>query len=276
MKAFPLLILGSVLATTSVAAADSAPSAAGLDKPDKILHQPLGGGAGAKDAKLGTSCFYYSGFMVKQVDLGEEGAEQLSILPVAAAGKAPPCQRKNLPGERVFPPEEWGGYFRGVQGDYVLLDAADGVNGGLGFAVVATTTGRKIFEDVALKNFQQVTLDGGTLKLRYTRSFAGSCSVPAEGEACWRKIESEAGLTQGRVPDCAGGYRQGKIELAKGRCQAKTHPDGKCFETEMKGVEDQHFDESPSVVDYPVETEIDAGHQAIHALSGPNSCRAAD
>src|ERR1700761_2785037 len=118
----------------------------GFDKPIKQGHQPLARST-SKSPKIGTTCFYFTGFMVKQVDEGEEGAEQLSIVPAANPAKPPPCQRDNLPDEKVVPPDEWSGYFKGVKGDYVLFEAEDGVNGAVGFAVFAAASGKKLFED---------------------------------------------------------------------------------------------------------------------------------
>src|ERR1700680_313976 len=47
--------------------------------------------------KTKLTCSYYPHFMVKQVDEGEVGAAQLSIVPVVAGAPKPACQRKNLP-----------------------------------------------------------------------------------------------------------------------------------------------------------------------------------
>jgi len=278
MNALPLLVLSlaALVATDAAAAASAAkPAPAALfDKPDKILHQLLGPGS-AKTPKLGTSCFYFSHFMVKQVDTGEEGADQLSVLPIAPA-KPLPCQRKNLPGELVIPADQWSGYYKGVKGNFVLFDAPDGSNGGVGFAVFAAGTGKKLFEDSAVGDLQQLTLNGGTLKLRYTRAFSGSCSVPIDGAGCWSVIAQAAGLPRDKAPDCVAAYKQGMAELAKERCKAKPHADSTCFDTELKGVEDQHFDQSPSVVEYPVEADIDSAQQSVLAQPGPVSCQAAD
>src|SRR5262245_18520013 len=66
-----------------------------------------------KDAgKAVLTCNYYPHFMVKQIDEGDVGASQLSIIP-AAGGVKPPCQRDNLPAEKIVQPDDWGGYFKG-------------------------------------------------------------------------------------------------------------------------------------------------------------------
>ena len=57
-----------------------------------------------------------------------------------------------------------------------------------------------------------VTLDGGRLTLRYTRSFAGECSEPREGAKCWEQIAAAAGIDRAAKPDCAAGYAKIKTE----------------------------------------------------------------
>jgi hypothetical protein len=276
MKALLLAGLGlAALACTDAAlAADP-----GFDKPIKQARQPLTGAA-AKNPKTGTFCFYFTGFMVKQVDEGEEGAEQLSIVPAGDPAKLPACQRQNLPDEKIVAPEEWSGYFKGVKGDYVLFDADDGVNGALGFAVFAAATAKKLFEDAAFDGLQQVSLDAGTLKLRYQRSFSGDCSVPKSGAGCWTSLAKAAGLDAAKAPDCAAGYLADKTALAKGRCEADgkpgAKPDAKCLAKELKAADDQHFDESPSVLVYPVETAVSQVAQGFAEQPGPVSCHAAD
>ncbi len=251
----------------------------GFDKPIKQGHQPLAGST-SKSPKIGTSCFYFTGFMVKQVDEGEEGAEQLSIVPAADPAKLPPCQRENLPDEKVIPPDEWSGYFKGVKGDYVLLDAEDGVDGALGFAVYAAATGKKLFEDSAFDGLQQVSLDAGTLKLRYQRSFTGDCSVPKAGAGCWTSLAKTAGLDATKAPDCAAGYLANKTALAKSRCEADAKPgakpDAKCLAKEMKAADAQHFDDALSVLVYPVEAAVSQVAQGRAEQPGLVSCHASD
>src|SRR5262245_5126987 len=50
-----------------------------------------------------TTCHYYPQFMVKEIDEGEVGAAQISILPTDGKSK-PKCERTNVPGEKVINP----------------------------------------------------------------------------------------------------------------------------------------------------------------------------
>ena len=72
------------------------------------------------------SCFYYPDFMVKQVDIGEQGAEEISILHRAKDRGEPQCLRANIKDEIVVDSRVWSGYFEGVKGNLVFLRADDG------------------------------------------------------------------------------------------------------------------------------------------------------
>jgi hypothetical protein len=228
-----------------------------------------------KDAGQTTlTCKYYPHFMVKQIDEGEVGASQLSMIPVAG-GVNPPCQRDNLPTEKVVKPEDWSGYFKGVKGDFVFFDAEDGVNGGLGFAVFTADAG-KLFEDSAVGDLASVTLEGGRLMLRYTRSFAGECSEPHEGAKCWEQIAAAAGIDKAAKPDCTAGYAKIKNDNARSFCDQDGDKSPNCIAAHLKEFDDQHWDEAPSSVTYRVETVLGAGKPVVEPLSAALSCRPAD
>jgi hypothetical protein len=224
--------------------------------------------------KTTLTCNYYPRFMVKQIDEGEVGAFQLSIIP-AAGGTNPPCQRDNLPAEKVVKPDDWSGYFKGVKGDFVFFDADDGVNGGLGFAVFAAD-GRKLFEDSANGALESATLNGGTLTLRYTRGFTGDCSEPHEGAKCWERIAAAAGIDKAAKPDCAAGYAKIKNDNAKSFCDQDGDKSPSCIASHLKEFDDQHWDEAPSMVTFRVETVLGAGKPVVKALSTALSCRPSD
>jgi len=221
------------------------------------------------------TCTIYAHFMVKQVDEGEVGAAQLSIVPLAAGAK-PVCQRKNMPGEKVVNPSDWSGYVKGVKGDYVFFDADDGVNGGLGFAIVAAGTAKKLFDDSAVGNLKAVTLAGDILTIRYARSFAGDCSVPHEGVQCWSKIAAAAGQTGAKQPDCAAGYLKAKNEMAKGRCEADRKSGPACMASALKELDRQKWDEAPSVIVYDAETVVRSGGATTRPLGAPTACHPSD
>ena len=215
-----------------------------FDKAVKVVRQTLPKDPGILSDKRRLSCHYYQSFMVKEVDMGEVGADQLSILPIAAGEKRPDCKRDNAPNEKVVDPKDWSGYFRGAKGGYVFFDAADGWNGGMGFVVYAPS-GKKVFED-AVKIWKSVDAKGGNLTLKYTRVFAAKCSLRADAKGCWRQIKTDTGLG-GNAPDCNAAYER----------ERKRTPQ---FAQQIIGV--------PTVVDYEVETVIATDASMIKPVSG--------
>jgi hypothetical protein len=254
MKCGLAVLLILVLATQSARAADG-----GFEPPLSVQKRVVP--AAGTTPKATVTCRSFARFMVKQIDEGEVGAAQLSVLPSDPAGPKPVCRRENAPGETVFNPADWSGYFKGVKGDYVLLDGSDGVNGALPFAVF-TASGKKLFEDSAQGALHGVALDGATLTLRYARSLEGACSVVHDGAGCWSKIAAAASLDPAALPDCAAGYRAAKQEMAKGRCEAQGKAGPDCLKTELKAYDAQHWDVAPSVVIYEAETVIAPGQAA--------------
>jgi hypothetical protein len=226
--------------------------------------------------KTTVTCRYYPHFMVKEVDEGEIGAAQLSVVPIDATTPKPACQRKNVASEKVVNSDDWSGYFSGVKGDYVFFDAEDGVNGGLGFAVVGSNDAKKLFEDTAFGKLHSLALDGPTLTLRYARNFAGDCSVLHEGAGCWSKIAAAASLPSAPQPDCVAGYTKAKNELAKGRCEAQKKSGPACLAAALKEIEAQKWDEAPSVIVYEAETVLKPGSSSTRPLGGTLSCHPSD
>ena len=114
-----------------------------FDKPLDKLVVKLPADHDNLQAKPNRSCSYYSGFMVKEVDLGEVGADELSITPIAKGGPKPSCEAKTA-GEIIIKADDWSGYFEGAKGDFVFFTAGDGVNGGMPYAVYSAKTEQEI------------------------------------------------------------------------------------------------------------------------------------
>jgi hypothetical protein len=271
MKTIAVLFFVGLLAAPAAMAAK--PVSSVFDPPQDTQKRALPAGKGAQKATL--TCSYYAHFMVKQVDEGELGAAQLSIIPSDPSHK-PACQRANLPSEKILNAKDWSGYFKGVKGDYAFFDAEDGVNGATGFAVFSTPELKKALEDSALGELQSAVADGTTLTLRYKRSFAGDCSVPHDGAACWTKIAGALGLPADAPPDCASGYLKAKNELAKGRCEAQSKCDAGCLAGALKEIDAQHWDQAPSVLVYDAETIVRAGQATTTPLGGERACHPSD
>lgn len=245
-----------------------------FDAPVGVRHVRLKADPLNPQTKSEVTCFDYQKFVIKQVDLGEVGADRLSILP-SMVGKKTPCRKGVEPNEYVIPADVWSGYFRGVKADFAFFNAADGIHGGLGFMVFSLSGKKKVFEDTAQKGFSSIDAKTGLVKLRYQRVFASKCSVVATGDACRESIVSHTGVSMESLSSCNTGYQTAKQAMAKARCEANSKQDRACAFKEVKNLETQKWDDAPSVIVYEVQTTLDAS-PVIQPLGGAIACRPSD
>lgn len=266
-----------LLAATSAAAAAAGAGTSGIfDAPLAVERVPIGAGENGSARKRQLSCFVYKGLRVKELDLGEVGAAELAILPLPPGARHVPCERQTAPGEIIVPADAWSGYFKGVKSGFVLFDAEDGTNGGLGFAVFDGRSGKKLFEDLAVGEMRAAEAAGAAIRLRYRRAFVAACSIPHQGATCWAAAARMAGVKAAPAPDCEAGYLKAKAAMARGRCEAGPGVSPACLEAEMRRLDEQRWNEAPSVVAYEVEAEIGPSRQSVRTLGGPLSCWPAD
>lgn len=191
------------------------------------------------------TCNRYADVMVKQVDLGEVGAEKLAVQAADA-----PCERDGL-GERVIR-DDIAGYFLGVSGPYVFFRAADGWNGGLPFVVYDARTATRLFDiAMAIDSLSAIKVDAHGLSLRFVRNLTTSCSLYADKDACAKRIGAETGLGLARVPDCKDVYE----------AEMKRTPD---YADAIKAL--------PSVIEFPVALRWAANAVSITPLDGSTRC----
>lgn len=187
------------------------------------------------------TCDYFPSFMVKQLDLGEEGADWFAIVP-SPPERVPACTRRLGPAEKVIRGRDWCGYFQGAKDGYVFLNACDAYNGGLDFAVYDAATGQKVFQDTAMDFASQGLVfsraPDGKISLNYSRVVVFDCTLPRDQAGCWSQIQSKLGLSIATPPACTA------------------------YEPQMTG----------SVIAYPVEVDLSA-EPKIHPLPGPIRCR---
>lgn len=225
-----------------------------FDKPVRKQRVELGKAANPLSDRHRVTCYFFPNFMVKEVDMGEVGAERLGIVPVKpqSTGK---CVRARGKDEIVIPAEQWSGYFMGVKKDYVFLSGEDLWNSSSPFAIFDSRTGKKLFEDSA-KKISFVTRPDQTIAMRYLRVVTDDCFILKDA-ACWQRMAAKYGLDAATVPDCRKGYDASAEEMAKGRCTAQRAPLAACLKKERPLAMKQALD-SPSVISYPVEVELGA------------------
>jgi hypothetical protein len=215
-----------------------------FDAPLRAIHVALPRDKDNRDAKPEVRCTYFAHFMVKEIDLGEIGAYQLSILPVAQ--KPPACRSKKAQGERIVSADDWTGYFKGAAGNYIFFDAEDGWNGGLGFAIF-TPDAKKLFDDVAKGTISVMQATDAELLLRYRRVYGAKCSLGDKNAIeCWKTIEKQTGINS-PMPDCKSLYAR----------EQKHTPQ---FAKEVLN--------DPAVVDYDAAATLSATGSHVTAVSG--------
>jgi hypothetical protein len=247
--------------------------AASFDRPLSTKIVDLGPSKYSSGSRARVRCYYFPGFMVKEVDLGEKGAERLAILPGAKTGVTRCTQARNK-SELVVNPDEWSGYFKGVKHGLVFFEADDGVNGGMGFAVYDAKSGKKIFSDSAVGALQFPERTDKLLAIRYTRLVQVDCVLPRDQTACWERASKNLGLGNAHAPDCKAGYEKSAQALAKGRCEAQKAGGPQCIEEEIVLARKQTGD-SPSVIVYPAEVVLDAT-PIVKPVAGAVRCWPAD
>ena len=262
-----LRLVFALLTLLSVSAADS------FDKPRFKKTVDLGPSRSRTKSHAKVNCYFFASFMVKEIDLGEKGADRLSIVPLPRE-TLPRCTRAKAWNEVVINPNEWTGYFKGVKSELVFFDADDGWNGGMGFAVYDRRSGKKIFEDSAVGELEFLPVQGHEVSLKYTRIIDGQCILPQDSAACWAQIHKTTGLESASMPDCQKGYEQSAQNLAKGRCQAQNSDTPKCFDREIQLARDQTKGAN-SVIAYPVEVTLGSKPE-IKPVAGELQCWPAD
>lgn len=209
------------------------------------------------------SCYYYPAFMVKQLnDLGLKGA-RIATVPLLH-GHVPACQRTHSDGERLI--GRWGGYFKGVKGRLLFLDAADGTDEGMPFAIFDWKTGKKLFQDSVLfwnsgpveSDIEFSHIPDGKISMSYLRVVEARCSIPKDGMTCWDKFREKFGLPLAPLPKCTGYYQQGQKKWAVGD----------------EGVPPGEL-ETTSAIAYPVVVKL-FPRPSIKAVAGPVKCSPVD
>ena len=199
------------------------------------------------------TCYYFPNFMVKEVDMGEVGAERLGIVPLNPQSTEK-CVRARGKEEVVIPAEQWSGYFMGVKNGYVFFSGDDLWNGATPFAIFDATTGKKLFKDSAAKEINFVATSDQAMTMRYLRVVSDDCFILKDA-ACWQRMAVKYGLDNAAAPDCRKGYEASAESMAKGRCTAQGSPLAACMKKERPLALKQALD-SPSVISYPVEVEL--------------------
>jgi hypothetical protein len=179
------------------------------------------------------TCAWYAGFMVREVDLGDLGAEALAIVPRGRKRPDPACGPERVRGELSVTgaADPWSGYFEGARGRFVFFRAQESRGDALAFAVYDAETGERVHSDAAIGP-AKISGKGERVGLSYVRRAVAPCSPIAEGEECWKRIRTALSVG-GEPPDCAEPYRLANEEAAKAACQGAA-AGARCVEAELR------------------------------------------
>jgi hypothetical protein len=219
-----------------------------FDEPLTVDNTPLPKDKANPDAQPVVNCYRFAGFMVKEVDLGEVGAESLAITRPDAA-----CERAAGKDDKPVKDDN-AGYFFGAKGNLVFFQAEDGNNGGLPFVAFDTGTMKRLFSDsLAGDDFEPLDVNGTTVKATYRRVYSADCSLYKDGVNCAQKIKQDTGLggADTKLPDCGAAYDAEKKRTPK-------------FAKEIEDL--------PSVISYEAELDYDGSTLTIKPIKGESAC----
>ena len=222
-------------------------------------------------------CFYFPSVMVKEIDEGEIGDQQISYILLGPGQTIPDCAEKAIAGERKLPAEE--SYFWGVAADSLFLIDADSANRTIGFRIYEPQSSRELFHDTIKldSRLRDATMKTGKLRLSYTRAVTGYCSVVTGGETCWRAIAGKMQMPETPPPpDCSAGYEAALRRLAEEACKAQSGEKAECLERETK-ERSTGWEAAPSVVGYDVDVVVGPTDEVARTFSGgPIACWPSD
>jgi hypothetical protein len=223
-------------------------------------------------------CFYFSHVLVKEIDEGEIGDQQISYMILGPGQAIPDCAEKPIAGEKKLRSDE--SYFWGTAADRLFLVDADGANGTIGFRVYDPQSSRELFHDTIKldSRLREITADAGKLHLSYTRAVTGSCSVVTGGETCWRAITGKMQMPETAPPDCRAGYDAAMRRQVEEACSGQGGDSDKaeCLQRETKD-RSTGWETAPSVVSYDVDVVVGPTDEVARNFSGgPVACWPSD
>lgn len=153
-------------------------------------------------------CTYFADLMVRETQDGP-ASENAAIVRNAKA----PCTAMAGAGETVL--DTNGMTLDGRRGAFLLFSDLD-PHGATGFVIIDATSGKILLRDAALSHpvLQSLTLENGTLRLRYKRGVNAPCSLMENAQACWAQLVKEGLIpAEMKAPSaaiCAGAYARDK------------------------------------------------------------------
>jgi hypothetical protein len=130
-------------------------------------------------------CTYFSDLMVRETQDGPESENAAIVRNPKAA-----CKAAAVPGETLL--DTAGMTLDGRKGSYLLFSDLD-PHGATGFVIIDTKSGHILLRDAAMSHpvLQTLTLENGSLRLRYRRGVNAPCSLMQDAKKCWSQMVRE-------------------------------------------------------------------------------------
>jgi hypothetical protein len=194
-----------------------------LDKPTRTEVVDLGPSPTnlpGQRLRVRLTCFFYPGFMVKEVyEEMNKGMTSEVVVPLTK-GTLPHCTQSSVPGEMSLGKPDWeNDAFVGAKGNLLFFEWVDGNNRGRPFSILDATSGKLVYEDVAydpriwrkrlevhpFDRLRVITAQDGSMSLKYLHVEAYDCDLnaPTERSTCWEKIRVQADLKNRQIPVCS-------------------------------------------------------------------------
>ncbi|HLK23401.1 MAG TPA: hypothetical protein VKT30_01945 [Caulobacteraceae bacterium] len=206
MRTLALASIAFALAWPCAASAAPDAFARSLDRPaaTKVVQSKAAGQV---------TCTYYADLMVRETGTDSPDPDDAMLVPLARGSVRPACAAGALPGGIAVKTEGYG--LEGRRGGFLVWDATD-PNGAMPFMVM-NPGGKVMFQDglsPTLGLSRAASLQGGSLRLTYTRGFNANCSLAQRAETCWASLVA-AGDVPKTMPSlkttpasCAAAYRK--------------------------------------------------------------------
>ena len=196
-------------------------------------------------------CFYFPDFTIKELDYGDHGDTAMSATPANSPAR-PRCGKQDDAGEKLLADGQ-GSYFLGAKGGFAFVSSTFGGDGLGPFFIYDGSSGRRLLAGVATTDSpRSVSVENDVLHLSFRSGVRGSCSLVADGAACWRRIAQE-----GKLPAAIGSR---PLPLASCEAAYAAVPRGQDFDRK-----------NPSVVYYEVSLTLDRTGRAS-SVYGQLSC----
>ena len=181
------ILLAACLLLPQPGHADPERGAVLLDKPvsvQKIDPQPS---PGKPDA---LTCTYYADLMIRETGTDSPGTGPAYVVHFPAAGKRPQCTAPRVAGDMELKTSNEA--MLGRKGQFLFFEMTD-AQGASPFEVVRITDGKSVYSDISGPDLsiKSINVTGDAVIFTYNRGYNASCSIPKDGDKCWKRLVKE-------------------------------------------------------------------------------------